>query len=489
MMNLTLADVLRAIRKRPFWILAPLALGVAAAFAAIQLLPPLYRAGTLVMVEKQKVPADYVKATVTTSMEERIRTIEQQVTARDNLANIITELNLYPRELREDGMAPVIERLRRDLAVRKQGDSLFSIYFVSSSPWQAAQVANRVAELFIAQNLKLREDQAEGTSAFLDTELKRKKAELENQEAKIAEFKRTYMGELPGQAETNLGLVEQLQNKLAISMDALDKAEQRKLFVQSQIVQARTAAQAADALRTIPGAAPPRGPSPLDTARAELAALLSQYTERHPEVVRKRAEVARLESLASGAVESEDLSATSAPRREAYVDPGLLAEQHGIGLEIGSLRREQQRILGEIGRVQARLENVPRVEQELIALTRDYDNIQESYKSLLDKQLDSKLYENLEKSRQGEQFRILEKAIPPSHPASPNKPLLLAFGLGAGLLAGFALALLRDQTDSTFTDAESLQTTFPGVPVLATIPLLDEPKPPLRPTRAAVAGG
>lgn len=486
MLNLSLGDLLRAIRRRPLWIVFPALLGALAAWGALRLLPPFYSASTLVMVDKQKVPADYVKATITTPMEERIKTIEQQVTARDNLERIITELHLYPAMRRSQGVEAVVDRVRDDLTVKKQGDSLFSIYFQAPDPRQAARVANRVAELFIRENLKAREDQAEGTSAFLETELDATKARLEAQEAKIAEFKGRYMGELPEQSETNLRLGEQLQSKLSINMEALDKAEQRKLYVQGQIAQGRTAAAQAQAAPRGPAA--PTAPSRLEQAQAELAALLTQYTERHPEVQRKRAEVARLQQMESGEVQAGAPPASPPPAPQ--VDPVLQAELQGVELEIRSLQRDRDRILAQIAAVQGRLENVPRVEQELISLTRDYDNIQKSYDSLLAKRLDSKLYENLEKSRQGEQFRILEKAMPPEAPSSPNALLLFVLGSAGGLAVGLALAVLREQTDSTFADPDALQAAFPGVPVLATIPLLDGARREVyRPARAAAAGG
>jgi uncharacterized protein involved in exopolysaccharide biosynthesis len=141
-----------------------------------------------------------------------------------------------------------------------------------------------------------------------------------------------------------------------------------------------------------------------------------------------------------------------------------------VELEIRSLRAERERILGDTARVQGRLENVPRIEQELLSLTRDYDNIRRSYESLLDKRLNARLYENLEKSQQAERFTILERALPPAGPYRPNKLLVLGLGLVLGGLAGLLAALLREHTDTTYSDAESLQQAFPGLPLLATIP-------------------
>src|SRR3954451_1498242 len=238
MKNLTLSDLVRAVWRRRIWFLVPLVLGGLAGIAALRVLPKTYRAVTTVLVEPQKVPADYVKPTIATSIEERLRTIEPQIKNRDNLARIIHEMDLYPELTRQGFLEAAIARARRDLTVQLQGNT-FRIYFEGRDPVTAARTANRVAEVFIDSNLKLRENQAQGTSSFLETELEKTKSRLEIQEAKIAEFKRQNLGDLPEQRDTNLRGVEQLQTKLEINMDALDKAETRRLLLQTKIAELR----------------------------------------------------------------------------------------------------------------------------------------------------------------------------------------------------------------------------------------------------------
>jgi len=224
----------------------------------------------------------------------------------------------------------------------------------------------------------------------------------------------------------------------------------------------------------------PEPPSRLDQLRAELLELRARFTDRHPDVIRTQAEIEQLEQQESlrpprrqesatattTAVEDDD-DEPAAPR----VDPTLKAELASIEMEIRNLKNDRERILADTSRVQGRLESVPRVEQELLSLSRDYDNIKTSYESLLDKRLNAKLYENLEKSQQGERFTILERSLPPTLPNGPNKVLVLGLGLVAGGLAGLLAALLRDRTDPTYVDADSLQQAFPGLPLLATIPV------------------
>jgi polysaccharide chain length determinant protein (PEP-CTERM system associated) len=475
MHNLTFPELLKSVARRPWWFILPVVLCVAAAWGILQLVPPVYRASTLVMVEKQKVPSDYVKATVTSDIDDRLKTIEQQITNRDNLERIITEMSLYPEARREKPIEKVVQQMReQDLAVQRQGD-VFRIYYKSRVPRQAADVANRIAELFIRQNIRLRENQAQGTSSFLETELDSTKAKLELQEARIAAFKQRYMGELPEQRDTNLQGVTQLQTKLEINMDALDKAETRKILLQRQIAEMLQQQQQAAAAVPLPSAgvrAAPPAPSRLEQLRAELLDLRARYTDKHPDVIRMESEIARLEELERNAPKPDIKDAGPAPAPvKPRVDPILRAQADGVDMEIKSLQGERQRILDDISRYQGRLENVPRVEQELLSLSRDYDNIKKSYDELLSKRIEARLAENLEKSRQGEQFTILEKAVPPPDPYAPNPLIFLAAGFVLGALLGLGAALVREQTDSTYADAESLESAFPAVPVLATIPI------------------
>jgi len=472
MNNLTISDLFKSLWRRPLWFVVPLLLGIAAAWGALRVLPPIYRASTLVMVEKQKVPSDYVKATVTTSMDERLSTIEQQINNRSNLERVIREIGLYPELRRTEPIEKAVDRMRDNLTVAKKGDSVFTVFFKDPDPVKAAGTANRVAELFIQENLALRENQAQGTSTFLEAELSQTKAKLEQQEAKIAAFKQMHMGELPEQRDTNLQGVGQLQDKLEINVDALDKAEMRKIYLQRQIAELRQPVELQQQQQRATAAAP-KAPSKLDDLRAQLADLKSRYTDRHPDVIRTEREIEQLEKL-----ESNKIEVSEAPVMPTMVtprpDPVLAAQIEQVDMEIRSLQADRARILDDTARYQARLESIPRVEQELLSLSRDYDNIQKSYDSLLTKRIDARLAENLEKSRQGEQFTILEKAIPPVDPYAPNKLVLLALGVAGGGLLGLIAAMLRDQTDSTYADAESLQQAFPGVPVLATIPILGD---------------
>ncbi|MGB6368369.1 MAG: GNVR domain-containing protein [Thermoanaerobaculia bacterium] len=458
-----LLSVPRILWKRKSWMLFFVLVGVLGGFLAWKLLPPKYRASTMILVESQKVPTDYVKTTVTSSLDERLRTIQQQITNRENLERIILELDLYP-ELRQTApMEDVVGHARRALRVRVERGATFRVSFSGTDPVEVARAANRIAELFIDENLKVREGQAERTSQFLETELEEIRGRLEEQEEAVAQFRLRHEGELPEQRDSNLVAISRLEAELEANRESFQQAELRKLLMESELRSQGT--------ETI---SPATSISRLDELKLELAQLRSRFTDRHPDVVRLQREIAELESRATEPAEVEELPQPSAT--DIYAG----AEIQSLDRDLVRLESERNEILAEMGRFERRLERTPRVQQDLLILTRDYDNLRESYENLLSKRLEARLAENLERSQQGEQFRILERAVPPGRPYFPQRTMCLGGGLLIGLALGLGSAFLREEVDQTFGDPQSLQSAFPGVAVLTSIPLI-RTKPGTRP--------
>ena len=449
--QLTLSEILRVAYQRRWWLAIPVLCGAALGLGAYQLLPPQYRASTLIIAEQQRVPQDYVKPTVTGNAAERLKTVEQSITSRDVMLPLVHELDLYPQLRAGKGAEAAIQKARRDITVQMLGPNVLRIHFRAADAESAARGANWIASRFIRDNLASRERQATGTSSFLEAEVSAMRKRLDEQQGRIAELKSRHMGQLPEERETILRAQESLQAELRITLDALDQAELRSLIVQREAGQPAPFAEAG-------------GPDRLEELRQELATLRARYTDLHPDVIRVRRAVEELESRLA--------AAPAAPRERPVAPAPVSAEVAAAGRARELLAAERGRILRDIASLQARLDAIPRVEQELLALTRDYDNISASYQSLLTKRVDAQLAENLELRRQDEQFTVLERAVPPRQPYFPNLLLLLVIGTSGGVLVGIAAAALREQTDQTYTDVDGLQQAFPGLPVLATIPLI-----------------
>jgi len=508
-------DYLGMIWRQKIWIILPLIGGILIAGILIVKLPKIYRSTTLILVEAQKVPEEYVKSAVSGTVEGRLSTIQQQIMSRSLLERIINKFELYPKNSEKVVTEEAIGAMRNNIEVRttlarNNNIEAFSISFQGKDPLMVMNVTNELASLFIEENLKIREQLVEGTTEFLDNELKNLKETLERQEARIGEFKRTYMGELPQQLEANLRSLDRIQSDLLATQLSIRSAQDRKLVLEKTIELTRQRIEKAanqdrevdDHLLLESGIAPPtaeRPPSPLMLKliqkKLDLANLQTEYKETYPDIVMLKREIQELEDQVALTEMSEagtlpeglkdpGQSTQNTPKKAPLRMPigfelerAQIAESQrqiqAIDLELNSLKERERGLQRQIQLYEKRVESVPAREQELAVLERDYENIKKNYQALLDKKLNAKIAENLEKRQKGEQFRILDPANLPEKPFKPE-PLQIAFlGIAGGLGVGVALAFIREKLDSSIRKPEEVE-RITAVPVLASIPDFDE---------------
>src|SRR5882762_2803009 len=204
--SFALIDYWHMVLRRKWLVLAIFSTCIAGGGILCVVWPESYRSSTLILVESQKIPEDYVKALIGSSIEERLNSIQQQVMSRTLLTQMIREFDLYPDAVRRDGFEAVIERLRKDIRVTtsvthsaRGGIDAFAISFAHQNPQLAMKVTAKIASQFIDENLRSREQLVEGASEFIEQELAMAKERLEAQEQSISLFKTKYMGELPEQ--------------------------------------------------------------------------------------------------------------------------------------------------------------------------------------------------------------------------------------------------------------------------------------------------
>src|SRR5262245_34305390 len=228
-------DILQILRRRIWVVLLPFA-GVAASTAlGAKLLPDLYRSETLILVVPQQVPEAYVRSTVTTRIEDRLQTITQQILSRTRLERIIQDFNLYP-ELRKTAiMEDVVERMRSSISVQVVKGDAFRVSFTSDDARTAMRVTERLASLFIEENLRDREVLAEGTNQFLEAQLEDARRRLVETEHKVEEYKKQYDGQLPEQREANMQGLHNTEMQLQALIDSVNRDRDRKLAIERAI--------------------------------------------------------------------------------------------------------------------------------------------------------------------------------------------------------------------------------------------------------------
>lgn len=476
-----LAGALAALYRRRWPAVFAFGLAFTAAVSVVWFLPDVYRSSATVLIDRQQIPDELVRSTVTSGLEIRLHTISQEILSRSRLEALIERFDLY-REVREDApMEEVVARMRDDIRLELRGGAqrndrgqtvAFSISYIGRDPQKVAVVTNTLASFYIEENLKARERQAAGTAEFLRVQLAEMKRKLELQEQAVSSFKERHIGALPQQMEANLATLEQLNGQLRLNSDQQIQVSERRASLEKQLEEAELAGT--------PGS--PRAIAlRLEELKRQLTALRTRYSERYPDVVRTKAEISALEDQLQ---QAETGVAAAGPASPQVVQlRATLAELDARGR---ALRAEAESLRRAVSNYQNRVENAPRTEQEYSRLARDYETTKEQYQSLLKRQGDAEVAESMEQRQKGEQFRIIEPAVISEKPAAPNRPLLFVLGLllAAGVAVGGAVA--AEQLDTSFHSSEDLR-LHARVPVLVSIPYMVTPENLLeRRRRAAV---
>ncbi len=513
-----------------------------ALFAALwsMQLPDRFRSTTLILVQPQKVPDRFIPSTVTASIEDRLQTISQQIFSRTRLEKVIKEFNLFEKERQKLTPEEVVNIMRRRIDLQVHRQDSFRLSYEDSDPRLAMLVTNKLASLFIEENLKVREQQAMGTSQFLAGEIERYREQVRGLEEKITEFKRKHIYELPEQVASNRARLSQLQNRLQINADNLNGAENRRIQVQDQIAEIERSVRekrvpqrrlapaesiSAQLERLFQQQAGTSVGATVDMSRvraaeakvrevqSEIDALLLQFTPKHPEVVAARNRLKRLQREVEAERQAVERQQAQLEKQKAAVqqkqpatpvaEPPIKAEKptepvyppvyqrlkadlRQLESEIQRIREQNQEIEQQIEMYQARIAAAPRRQMELEQLSEDYDNLKGILEDLVDKKLQADLSGSLEKKQKGEQFKVLDPANLPARPVSPNRMLLVLTAGFFGFALGGGAVLLVDFLCPGPKTRDELKSML-SVPVLASVSEIVTPEGVRRQRRTRLA--
>ena len=472
------------IARRRVQILLPFLIISLATFIVVRRLPDRYQSETLILVVPQRVPESYVRATVTTRIADRLQSINQQIMSRTRLEPVIKEFNLYPDLVKTGLIEDAIERMRKDAVVLPIRGDAFSISYTSGDPRTSMRVTERLASLYIDENLRDREVLADGTNQFLESQLASAKDRLLEHEKKLEDYNRRYAGQLPSQVQTNLQVLQNAQLQIQALVDSISRDKDRRMVLEGVLADG-TAAALGEALAGGTAAAtsgqPPELPTAaqLDAANKALDAMLLRYKPEHPDVLHQKRVIAELqnklqdETAAVALLPRPELPATTDRAESARLMriAQARAEVEALAKQITQKEKDEAHLREVVAEYQGRVEAAPTRQSDLIELSRDYASIQATYSALLMKKEDAQIAANLERYQIGEQFKVLDPARMPEKPISPDRPRLYALGAVAGLGLGIALAVFLEFRDTTLkTDTDVVMAI--GLPVLALIPEL-----------------
>jgi succinoglycan biosynthesis transport protein ExoP len=452
--------------RRKRWIMLPALVVFSLAIVLTIKLPKSYKSETMILVDPQKVPIDYVKGSVGGDVTERLQAISQQILSRTSLQKIIDQLGLYKDQTKKLSQEDIVELMRKDIIIdvvaeKKEGNHSmggFKISYAGQTPTQTQQVTRQLASLFIEENLKLRQQQAEGTNSFIDRQLEKSRQDLLSQEAKIKEFKTKYMGSLPEQQQANLAVMGQFQTLLAANSDAIGRAQQQKTYLESLSESMNK--------KTNPGNPYSGLQQDLNQRRGELVAAEQKYQANHPDVIRLREEVAAIEKQA------KVFSAKDAAEAPAMGDTAQFKSQIlSLDLELKTRQQRQAELETRIRGLQGKVDILPAIEQQFTELNRDYLAAKDEYRLLQEKKNSSSMAADVEREAQGEQFRVVDPASLPTKPYKPDLIQLNAIGLLLGVMIGAGFGAVQEMKDKSMHSDKDIAFYLP-LTVLGAMPVI-----------------
>ena len=469
--------------SRNKWIIAG-AIALSLILAGIYLLiaPKYYQSQTLIVADVRKGIDNVLDTGENTDrlFEKRLFLIQKQIRSRDFLSGLEKEFSEHVEG--RDGKSAVIdwgelaggvmvERAMIDPAGGKSQLNLLDGFVVSvlhEDPQTARRVAAWIADKFIQENNRERERDVEGTGEFLDEELRALKRELEKKEESLSSFKKSHVGGLPSQAETNMRSLDRIEADITRTTEDVQRHTEKLSMLNQAVQQYKASGQQSPGFATSRSMAPDPLFNRLRELREQLVKLRAEFWDGYPEVVLVKEQLRQVEEELVNVYGRDVIRSDKAPLDPYLQDLAKL--QSEVRTELALLQRRLEQLHSSKQDLEKRLERSPIVEQELLILERDYNTLKNNYTMLLDKRLHTRVEENIEKRQKGGKYRIIDKANLPTMPAIPNTPRVLVLGFLFGCVLGGGLAVLRERLTEHFRGPEDVEFLLAGPRLLAAIP-------------------
>jgi uncharacterized protein involved in exopolysaccharide biosynthesis len=488
--ELTLDDYLAMLRRRLKVILIPALIAPLAGFLVSYAFSPKYTSTATIVVEVQKVPDALVQSVITADFTQRVQTIQEKVMSPARLRPMVQSLALvkpddegklveYIQQPGSVSVDSVITSLSASAGTKKKPSASsgpqpgLNVSYTDSNAQRAQKICSALTEQFVNENLKSRGELANSTTEFLRGQVEEAKHALDEQDAKLAAFKKQHVGQLPTDRDSNIRELQTLTSQLDATTQALNRAQQDKTYTEGMIAQQIAAWKSSQNT-----ANPQTLEHDLSQLQGQLRLLQSRYTDDYPDVIKAKADIAAVqkkldEANAAAAAPTKSDGNDKASAGEPPEIRQLRLQAHQYQQVIDQATVAEKRLQSQINVYQSRTTMSPDVEQQYNLLTRDNDNAQSFYKDLLANQSKAELGTSMETKQEGEQMNILVPASLPDSPTFPNRPIFAAAGLGAGLALGLLLAVLMEFSDKSIRTEKDVAAVM-DLPLLISVPWLGE---------------
>lgn len=423
-------------------------------------LPKKYEASSTVFIEKSVIK-DLVKGiTFTPSVEDKVRILRYAMLSRTFVTNVLKSLDVDTKVKNEKEFETLVQDFQKRTEISIKGNDLFIVSFRDKDPKLATDYVNTLVRRYVEENVSNKRQDSYGADRFITEQLKSFKDKLDQSENQIIAF-RQKRGISVGLDEsllvTDIRTYQTELDTIRIKRDELT-ATRNALRRQLKSIRPTTVAFMSR-----------ENSSEIEMLERRLKQLTANYTENYPEVIRTKSLIASLKKKqdAGHAAEKggQEEFSTANP-----VYQNLEQQLYQVEAELEAINAKQRQLHATIGGKEMALRNVPADQKTLTDLVKERDANRKIYEELLTRQGQAELTKQMEVEDKATTFRVVDPAIVPLKPVSPNRVKMILMGIIVGFIAGAAAVFVMEMFDSSVKDVASLKKL--GYDVLAVIPTI-----------------
>lgn len=467
---LRIPDILKILKRRKVALVLPFLTIFIIAAAIALLLPPIYKSTSTILVEDQEIPTEYIQTTVTSLVEKRLQEIKQKIMSTTRLQEVIDKYELYTDLKKNKTSEEIIEKMRDDIALelisaevvdqRTGRNTNATVAFTLSyegknDPAKVQRVASVLASLYLEENIKVREKQVREASSFFEDEKNKIEKTINEFESKIASFKEEHINELPELTQMHMQDIHAAEISIERTLEQLRGLKEREAYLLAEV--AAVSPQIADQEK-------------LSMLKLELHRLTPLYSEKYPDTIHLKKEIAQIEKSLGGKTSQNDIaSGAGKATNPAYIN--LSSQLSSVRSEIASVKQQIATYEKQSAKLRGYLKATPVVEQEYRKLLMERDSLKSKYDDLMQKFMEARVAQGLEKGQKGERFTLIDPALLPEKPYKPNRLAIFLIGIVLGIGCSVGLTAVLEITDDTIRDERSLHMAT-HVPILSVIPVI-----------------
>lgn len=424
-------------RNKVLCILSALAIMTAVTVVSY-LLPNKYEASSTVFIEKSVISELLKGLTITPSAEEKIKVLSYALNSRTLISKVLDELDLNKKggEAEQENL---IKEMQQNTQIKiKDKEGLFVIAFQNKDPRIARDYVNALVRRYIDENTSSKREESYGATKFVSEQLTTFKEKLDKSEEAANAFK------------SGSGSVASMDPSLLLK--DINDSQQRLDDLRIRQTQLETAIAGLSKVNS--------AQSNMPALQKRLQELQLQYTDSYPEIQRVKEDIRALD---------EQLK-----RGQGVTKPVDSPEYAKLASELRALRQAEANLSSNIARNRSLLHTIPAARATLDSLEREKNSQKMLYEEMLARQGKSEVSKQMEVQDKSTVFRVVDPAVLPFKPVSPDRVKLILMGILGGIAAGLGLVLLKDQLDGSVKDLDTVKKM--GMPLLAVIPRIEDPQ-------------